>query len=455
MKFKAILLLLAGLAFSPSCRQPRPALVPEISPPLVQEEMVAWTGNLAGNSLFPCGGEIGWVDAAGRIIALNVEKKTITEVLAVPFAVKVPPFRQEGFLLLQDQASDRLLMYDLAARAVTFEALHLGATRILGVDGDCLVYLEGESLTVNFWRRPGVVYRTPAGAAQFYNCEFTPERVLISTAERLHTFWKKSGRFEYERLPQPAVSPFHYDGEHIYYGSVEHYLVKYSTKKKRLSWKLKLGRALERRPFAFAGHIMASPADHTVLQVNANGSLLWWQALGSTMSFDLLAMNENLAAVLLNREIKFIDPRRRQVTVFQGMERPLGPPLAFRGDLYYMASAGGQAWRLLRVGKRYGIDVELEPAAVRWLGRSLRFTVQPQHLVEPRWECEILDAQGRPVFSKGMAGGEKATLVWVPLQPGKYLIRVRARAKNRDAQSEVPVQVLDPQRVVPGFYLHF
>ena len=97
--------------------------------------------------------------------------------------------------MLQDKAADRLLIYDLAARAVAFEALHLGATQILGVDADCLVYLEGESLAVNFWRRPGVVYRTPAGTARFFNCQFTPERVLISTTERLHTFWKKSGRF--------------------------------------------------------------------------------------------------------------------------------------------------------------------------------------------------------------------------------------------------------------------
>ena len=173
-------------------------------------------------------------------------------------------------------------------------------------------------------------------------------------------------------------------GEHIYYGSSERYLVKYSSEKKRLSWKLKLGQVLARRPFAFAGSIIASPADNNVLQVNEQGSLLWWQALRSTMSFDLLPMTENLAAVLLNREIKFIDPRRKQVTVFQGTARPLGPPLAFGGDLYFMTRDKDQACRLLRVGNRYGVDIALEPAPVHWVGQSLRFSVQPQHLLEPR-----------------------------------------------------------------------
>jgi hypothetical protein len=108
----------------------------------------------------------------------------------------------------------------------------------------------------------------------------------------------------------------------------------------------------------------------------------------------------------------------------------------------------------LRVGKRYGVDVALEPSP-HWVGQSLRFSVQPQHLLEPAWECMILDAQGRPVFSRSAAGVEKTPLVWVPLQPGKYLIRVQARGNNRAALAETPLWVLDPLQVVPGFYLHF
>ena len=126
-----------------------------------------------------------------------------------------------------------------------------------------------------------------------------------------------------------------------------------------------------------------------------------------------------------------------------------------RRDLYYLAREEGQAYRLLRVGNRYGVDVELEPGLVHWVGTSLRFSVQTRHLLDPLWECEIVDAQGRPVFISSMTGAEKAALVWVPLQAGKYLIRVRAKALNRDALGEVPLQVLDPLQVIPGFYLHF
>lgn len=453
MKIKTIILL-AGMALFCGCRRPHLNLIPEISLPLIQEEVAAWTGRLAGDIIFPCAGGIGWVDAAGRIMACDIEKKTVATIYTVPFAVTVPPFIQGDFLVLQDGAADRLLIYDLATRAVTFEALHLGATHVLGVDADCLVYLEGEHLTVNFWRRPGVVFRTPGGAAQFFNCQFTPERVLVLTPELLHTFWKKSGRFEAEHLPQPAISPFCLDGENIYYGSSERCLVKYSSKKKRLAWKVKLGQILFRQPFPFAGSIMASPSDHNVLQVNRRGSLLWWQALQSTMNFDLQPMNEHLAAVLLNHEVKFIDPQHQQVISFTSVGNPVSRPLAFNHDLFFLVHDAG-TYRLQRIGNRYGIDIELEGGRIGWVGRSVHISLQPCNLLQASLDCEILDASGQQVFSKSAKAAKKVVADWVPLQSGKYTIRVHASAANRNAANEMPMQVVDQQQLVPRFYLHF
>ncbi len=453
MKAQSILLL-AIIALSAACSRPHPLLIPEISPPLAEEEICAWTGAPAWNILLPFADGVGWINAEGRIVACDVEKKKVTEVFAVPFVVTVPPFLQGDLLVLQDKASDRLLIYDLAEQALKFDASGLGARQVLGVDADCLVYHDNGQLSVNIWKRSGAVFRSEEKAARFFNCLFTPERILILTPERLLKFWKKEGRFESEPLPQPATSPFLFSAGHLYYGAGERLLVKYSLDGKKPAWKLKLGQPLKRPPLAFAGTVVVSPEDRNLLQVNRRGSILWWQGLGSALSFDLLPMSENLAAVLLNREIKFVDPRRRQVTPFPGAARPLGPPLAWRGDLYFMACEK-ESCRLLRLGNRYGVDIELEPAPVLWSGSSLRFTVRMQNLIEPRWECVILDAQGRPVFSRSLEGEGETSLVWVPPLAGTYLIRVRAQGLNRDAQGELSLQVLDARQVVPRFYLHF
>jgi hypothetical protein len=455
MKSKHFLFLLAAPVLFAGCRTPRPALVPEISPPLVQEVVCSWMGNVAGDVIFPCAGGIGWVDAAGRVVAWNAAKKSAATVLELSFRVADPPFCRPPFLVLRRPQGDRLLVVDLEGPRVLAALDGLKAASLLGVDRDSLVYLEEDGrLAVSLWQKPGAVFRAAAGGDKFFDCHFSPERILVLGRERLHTFWKKTGVFESEPLPQPAASPFFFESGSVYYGSTRRCLVKYAIGQKRPDWVLELGQVLERRPFAFAGDIVASPADQSVLLVNERGSIVWWQALRSTMSCDLLPMSENLAAVLMNREIKFIDPLHRQVTVFQGAARPLGPPLALAGDLYFLAREEGQAYRLLRVGNRYGIDIELEPGLVHWVGTSLRFSVQTRHLLDPLWECEIVDAQGRPIFISRMTGAEKASLVWVPLQAGKYIIRVRAKALNRDALGEVPLQVLDPLQVMPGFYLH-
>jgi hypothetical protein len=453
MKSKQLLFLLAGLALFQGCRPPRPALVPEISSSLVQEEVCAWTGRLAGDILFPFAGGVGWIDAGGKIINWDVEKKTVAAVFELPFQVTAPPFRQGDLLVLKDQASDHLVVYDLAGGAVQFESLNMRIGEVLAVDRDCLVFLDGERLAVHLWERPAGIFRMAGRAEKVLSCHFSPDRIWLLGREHLITFWKASGKFQQTPLPSPAVSPSYCDGEYIYYGDSQRFLVKFSLSKNRQVWKLKLGQPLERQPFAFAGSLVANPADNNVLQVNVRGSLLWWLALRSTMRFDLVPMNDNLAAFLLNNEIKFIDLGLKRVTEFSSRGNPASQPLALGHDLYFMLQEG-DTYKLQRVGNRYGIDIVLEPAQVRWVGQSIRFVLQPCNLLQPSWECEIVDAQGRPVFSRSMAGVEKAPLVWVPLQAGKYLIRVRAKALNRDALGEVPLQVLDPLLVIPGFYLH-
>jgi hypothetical protein len=199
---------------------------------------------------------------------------------------------------------------------------------------------------------------------------------------------------------------------------------------------------------------VANPADNNVLQVNGRGSVRWWLPLQSTLRFDLVPMTDHLAAVLLNREIKFIHLGQKQVTVFKSRGTPISKPLAFGHDLYFMLQEEKNC-RLQRVGNQYGIAVELEPAKVKWTGQSIRFSVQARNLLKRSFNLQISDREGRPVFSKSTEEPNSVQLVWIPVQPGEYKFKVTVRALNRNAEAEVPFQVLDVKKVVSGFYLHF
>lgn len=449
-----VLLLISGLFIFYGCRDSRPVLIPEISPPLIQEEVCIWTGRLAGDILFPCAGGVGWVDAAGKIVTWDAEKKIVAAVFELSFPVTAPPFRQGDFLVLKNQASDHLLVYDLAELKVKFESRNMRVGQILAVDRDCLVYLDGEHLAIHLWEKPSGIFRMPAPAEKIFSCHFSPDRILILGREHLFTFWKASGKFQAVLLPLPAVSAFFCDGEHIYYGDAQRHLVKFSLAKNRQVWKMKLGQILERQPFVFAGCIVANPADNNVLQLNGRGSVRWWLALQSTMRFDLLSMSDNLAAFLMNREIKFINLGQKQVTVFKSQGLPVSKPLVFGHDLYFMLQEG-ESYKLQRVGNYYGIEVELDPVKVKWTGQSVQFSIQSRNLLKPSIDCVISDPAGQTVFSKRAVAAERFSLVWIPVQPGKFTIKVTAKGLNRKADAEVSFQVLDPQKMIPGFYLHF
>jgi hypothetical protein len=439
--FASLLALIAG------CAAPRLALVPEVSPPLLQEEVFAWTGQAAGNIIFPCAVGIGWVDPSGLINTWDPEKKAVGKSFPLPFAVSGPPFRQGDFLALKSKADDQLLVFDLARMEIRFVASHLPVMQILGIDNRHLVYLDGENLVVCDWQNPAGIFRQPTGNKDLFNCYFSPERILIMSRNQLIVFWRPNGKFQLLPLPLPAAGAFICQGENIYYGSSQRLLVKYSLRKKKLVWKLKLAHELERQPFYADGTIVASTADNNVLQLSNSGSVRWWLALNSILQYNLVPMADNLAAFLLNHEIKFINLRRRQVTVFKINGRPAGMPLAYKNDLYFIVADGGTQ-KLQRVGNKYGIDMTLTPEPAQWLGVPCTVSFQTSNLLKPRIQCLIRSEDGQTVLLKKFAMVNRGQLVWLPQQAGIYRVQVSAVALNRKEEKEVSIQVFDQRKLI-------
>ena len=436
------------------CGKPRLTLIPEISPPLIQEEVFAWTGQAAGYVLFPCAEGIGWVDASGQIVTWNAEKKVAGKVFRLPFAVSDPPFRQGDFLVLKSQADDQLLVFDLARMKMSFALRDLKVTQILAVDGDCLVYLDGENLVIYSWQNPAGIFRWPTAEKKFFNCHFFPDRILIMNRRQLFTFWKANGEFQVLPLPLEAAAEFLCQGEYIFYGSSQRQLVKYSLRENKVVWKLKLGQNLERQPCISSRTIVVSPADNNVMQVNSHGSVRWWLALNSILQFNLVPMADHLAAFLMNQEIKFINLRRQQVTVFKINGRPAGMPLAYNHDLYFFLT-DGKMQKLQRVGNQYGIEVTLAPDKTQLLGIPITFSILTSNLLKPRLHSVIRDEAGQTVLIKNFEMANPASLVWIPVKAGIYRMQVSAAALNRNEEREISFQVFDPQKIIPEFHFHF
>ncbi|HSQ35019.1 MAG TPA: hypothetical protein VLQ89_03410, partial [Candidatus Binatia bacterium] len=280
-----------------------------------------------------------------------------------------------------------------------------------------------------------------------FNCHFLPDRILILGSRSVFVFWKKSGKFQLGSLPLPATGPCAVHRENIFYGSGQRQLVKVSLPGTRLAWKIRLGHDLKRQPLVLAGTLLVCPEDNSVLQFNRRGSVRWWLGLDSILQYDLVPLANQLAAFLLNNEIKFIDVRRRATTVFRISGRPAGPPLAFKNELYFLTAAG-KTQKLQRVGNRYGIEVERTPKQALLPWAPITFSMQTSNLLRPRLRCEIRDEAGQVLLVKKFSPSERARLVWLPEQAGAYRLHVSAAALNRTEETELAFLVFDPRRII-------
>jgi hypothetical protein len=319
----------------------------------------------------------------------------------------------------------------------------------LGVDGRHLVYLDEESLVVNRWPDPAGIFRQPVAEKNFFNCCFFPDRILILSRSRLFIFWKASGRFQELPLPQPAAGEFACSGQHIYYGSSQRHLVKYSPAMRRPAWTLRLGNELIGRPLVRAGGVVLGTTDNSVLQVSSRGSVRCWRQLDSILDRPLLPMTDQVAAFLLDGRVVFLHDRGLRTTVFKIQGRPAGTPLAHGDHLYFFLQDGRPVKKLQRLGNRYGIDLELTPGPALWLGGTVTVSFQANNLVVPRSRCLIRDDAGQTLLEKELGTAGRGSLVWLPQRPGEYRVRVSAAARNRNEAAEASLWVYDPRAFLP------
>ena len=171
MKFQTIFscALLAGLV---ACSPRALPLFPKSARPCARKKFSPGPARSPATCMFPCAAGIGWVDAAGQIVTWDPEKNSAGTVYPLPFAVSEPPFCQGDFLVLRSQADQRMLIFDLARMETRYVAADLPAKQILAVDGEHLVYLDGENLVVCNWLKPEAIFRQAIGDQEIFNCHF-------------------------------------------------------------------------------------------------------------------------------------------------------------------------------------------------------------------------------------------------------------------------------------------
>ena len=84
-------------------------------------------------------------------------------------------------------------------------------------------------------------------------------------------------------------------------------------------------------------YIFISPEDNNIYFIKKNGTLNWWGKYDSTRLMPPIAMKNNVGIFLMNNEVKFFNPKKRQEILFKLKSDLKSNPIVI-GNYIYMIS---------------------------------------------------------------------------------------------------------------------
>ena len=122
------------------------------------------------------------------------------------------------------------------------------------------------------------------------------------------------------------------DRNDIYYGSRKNKLIKYSLKKRKVKWKLDIPNILKIKPQLFNKYILISPEDNNIYFIKKNGTLNWWGKYNSTRLRPPTVMSNNVSIFLMNNEVKFFNPKKKQEILYKLKSSLKSNPIVIKRD---------------------------------------------------------------------------------------------------------------------------
>lgn len=449
---KTILLLaIAVMLMLPGCGKVK--TVPEISDNLSDIDMMDLTGEGLTRALAKHGSKLVMIKSSGEVFRWDSENKMVDSLYNLNREITPDVFQQGDFLVARQQGADSgvHVIFDVGLMKEAAVIDDPGIRKVLGVDRDRLLFRSADNRLAALDYRSG---NSPAPVAAalpkdetLFNCQWQGDQALILASHHLYRYSKSSGVFESLTLKTEAASGFLLVGDAIYYGSAQRELVKYSLRARKIRWRFKLADHLETAPVKVGPYIVVVPGDNNVYFFNKNGSIYWWQQLNSTMFMPPYAMTDNVVVFLWNQKVKLFDYKKKKVTTYPLERKPTTAPVQIGGYLYVVSTEDDDdrrddelpaLRRLSRLGNHYGLEIKTDPNYIKPMGRSVKFTLIPINMVEPRYRVKIVvaspadgDTGDGVVFEKQIGVKDKPNFVWVPPQAREYRLMIEIDAQNK------------------------
>lgn len=465
MKKKYVIILLALIAALSGCAK---VIIPEISPNLSHQELQSLTDKRLANIMMENNSQLIFVNLDGELFRWDPKDQIVNSLVHINSEIDPNVFSQGDYVCFKQLKTGKYTLFDLKELKEITTLDSTDIKQIIGINYDLLIYLaKPNRLTVlNYRTQKPLATLKIQGKQDFYNAEFRSDRVFILSGGYFYTYMKGSDAVDMKKLKYKAASGFLLDDNVIYYGTQSRELVKMSIKSGNPSWAFKLAEVLPIKPQKIGKYIVIIPGDNNIYFFNKNGTLYWWEKLNSTRLHSPVIMKDNAAVCLWDKNIKFFNYKKKQVTTY-----PLGyllrtNPVVVNEYLYVVTEekvedteAGGEELvflNLAKVGNHYGLEITTNPRYVKPMGKSVRFDIKSINLIEPQFSIKIFKNQPgeqTPVYEKVLTSSDKPSFVWIPKEAIDYRMVIAIDSENKKGLViEQVFPALDIQQMLRNYY---
>jgi outer membrane protein assembly factor BamB len=449
---KSIPVILIILSLLTACQ--KNSLIPEITPDLNSKPIHKLKGKHSISQLAQFNAGLIFITPKNEIKIFDLDTKNLDTLFQLKLKVAESFPVDDHRLIVKNKEGTEWSVLDLKKKTILTTVKDAPIDKIIGCKNNLICFQRDQKILIFDYQSRSLIQEIPLEAEDVFNCAFKGSDVIILSSKKLYVYTQAGNRLNSYILTNEPGSGFLLWDNYIYYGSTNRELLKISLKTRRVKWKVKLAMPLHITPQRMGKHIVISPQDNNIFFFNRNGTLHWWEKLEATRMLPPILMKENVAVFLLERKVKFINPKTKKAEKFSLKTGLDSNPVYIDKNLYYFSHEKKKTVRLLnRLGNIYQVKIITDPKNVKPLGQSIQFYFEPINLVKPVLDIKILDEKEQAIFQKTLTHTDSMSFVWIPEKSGKYSMTLDIKSKNREQISITKsMTVSDIEKIIQGIH---
>jgi len=417
-----------------SCKK-KPKTIPEITPVLNDKKLYKIKDNNKNFKLLKSNSNLILLNSNGEILKFNIDKKIFDSLYKINTKIDLKIFNQNNKIIFKELNSNIYMIFDLNENKIIKTIKNIKIDNLIEIDKEYLIFLREKELVFYKLKENKIIKKLNTKGEIFYNSKYNDNRVLFLSNKKFYIFNKKNNNLKTLKLKDRASSGFLLEGNYIYYGSEKRELIKFKYKKNKIKWKLKLSKILTVKPKKIGKYIIITPEDNNIYFFNKNGNLYWWEKFDSIRLKSPIIMKKNVCVFLMpaySPNLKFYDFKNKNIITYKLNYIIKSNPIYLNNSIYILVcEEKNKEISILKIGNKYNVDIKITPEFLKPLGKSIKFDLQPNNLIEPELKINILDKSKNKVFEKLIKNQEPLSFVWIPVNPGTYDVYIKVNSKNQ------------------------